>query len=114
VYDVTNLIDSHPGGSKVILKYAGSDATEAFEPYHPSDTLKKYMKPAQNLGHVSGPAISTDIISVQGKSGTEESDVAPKQKKKKMNLSSVINITDFQKAASLSLPPKSYACKSSC
>jgi L-lactate dehydrogenase (cytochrome) len=29
----------------VILKYAGQDATEAFEPIHPGDTLEKYLLP---------------------------------------------------------------------
>lgn len=27
VYDVTSLLDSHPGGTGPILKYAGKDAT---------------------------------------------------------------------------------------
>ncbi|KAF8190128.1 FMN-dependent dehydrogenase-domain-containing protein [Pholiota molesta] len=32
VYDVTEFLDEHPGGSKIILKYAGTDAT----PMNPS------------------------------------------------------------------------------
>jgi L-lactate dehydrogenase (cytochrome) len=35
VYDVTNFINDHPGGSKPLLKYAGTDATEAFGNVHP-------------------------------------------------------------------------------
>lgn len=30
VYDVTSFLPSHPGGSKVILELAGSDATEEY------------------------------------------------------------------------------------
>jgi len=30
-----------PGGSKIILKYAGKDATEEFDSIHPPDTLDK-------------------------------------------------------------------------
>ena len=45
VYDLTDFIDAHPGGANIILKYAGRDATEAFEPVHPSDTLEKHLKP---------------------------------------------------------------------
>lgn len=30
VYDITNFIDSHPGGSYIMLEYAGRDATIAF------------------------------------------------------------------------------------
>lgn len=43
VYDLTSMLDSHPGGRKVILKYGGKDATEAFEPIHPGDTLEKSL-----------------------------------------------------------------------
>lgn len=43
VYDLTAFLDAHPGGSAVILKHAGKDATEAFEPIHASDTIAKYL-----------------------------------------------------------------------
>ncbi|KAG6876629.1 hypothetical protein C0992_012205 [Termitomyces sp. T32_za158] len=39
VYDVTEFLAEHPGGSKIILKYAGKDATEAYEPIHPPDAI---------------------------------------------------------------------------
>lgn len=31
VYNVTNFLDQHPGGSDVILPYCGKDATQAFD-----------------------------------------------------------------------------------
>ncbi len=31
VYNVTNFLDQHPGGTDVILPYCGKDATQAFE-----------------------------------------------------------------------------------
>lgn len=42
VYDLTNFLDQHPGGSKPILKAAGSDATKVFERIHPAGTLEVY------------------------------------------------------------------------
>ena len=30
-YDVTEFMPEHPGGPKIILKYAGKDATEEYE-----------------------------------------------------------------------------------
>ena len=52
VYDVTSFLDEHPGGSAIILKYAGKDATKAFDPIHPSDTLTKYLPQEFHLGPV--------------------------------------------------------------
>lgn len=52
VYDVTTFLEEHPGGSAIILKYAGRDATKAFDPIHPSDTLTKYLPQEFHLGEV--------------------------------------------------------------
>ena len=38
-YDVTEFLPEHPGGQKIILKYAGKDATEEYEPIHPPDAI---------------------------------------------------------------------------
>ncbi|ODV69899.1 hypothetical protein HYPBUDRAFT_151457 [Hyphopichia burtonii NRRL Y-1933] len=51
-YDVSDFIDEHPGGSAIILKYAGKDATKVFDPVHPGDTLQKYLAPKYHLGEV--------------------------------------------------------------
>jgi L-lactate dehydrogenase (cytochrome) len=51
-YDVTEFLPEHPGGPKIILKYAGKDATEEFDPIHPPDTLDKYLDKAKHLGEV--------------------------------------------------------------
>jgi L-lactate dehydrogenase (cytochrome) len=51
-YDVTEFMPEHPGGPKIILKYAGKDGTEAYEPIHPPDTLDKYLDKSKHLGEV--------------------------------------------------------------
>lgn len=51
-YDVTDFLNEHPGGAGIILKYAGKDATKAFDPIHPSDTLTKYLPEKNHLGPV--------------------------------------------------------------
>ncbi|XYA02776.1 hypothetical protein QA089_005363 [Meyerozyma guilliermondii] len=53
-YDVSDFLDEHPGGSGIILKYAGKDATKAFDPIHPGDTLTKYLAPKYHKGEVTG------------------------------------------------------------
>lgn len=44
VYDLTSFVELHPGGSKIILRYAGKDASRAFKGIHSDDTLPKYIK----------------------------------------------------------------------
>lgn len=31
MYDVSKYLDDHPGGSEIIVEYAGKDATDMFE-----------------------------------------------------------------------------------
>ncbi|CAO1614841.1 unnamed protein product [Sympodiomycopsis kandeliae] len=40
VYDVTEFLDDHPGGKKILLKNCGKDASEAFWNYHSEKVLK--------------------------------------------------------------------------
>jgi len=42
VYDVTKFLAKHPGGSKVVLKLAGKDATKDFKLLHNPEVLAKH------------------------------------------------------------------------
>mmetsp|Transcript_9173 Transcript_9173/g.12355 ORF Transcript_9173/g.12355 Transcript_9173/m.12355 type:complete len:505 (+) Transcript_9173:37-1551(+) len=42
VFDVSSFIQSHPGGRRVLLQFAGKDATTQFQEFHPSSVLKDY------------------------------------------------------------------------
>ncbi|KAK4982804.1 hypothetical protein LTR50_007573 [Elasticomyces elasticus] len=42
VYDLTDFIDAHPGGSVVLTQVAGTDATTAFYNLHRHEVLDKY------------------------------------------------------------------------
>ncbi|KAJ3385849.1 hypothetical protein HDU92_002834 [Lobulomyces angularis] len=45
VYNVSNFIDAHPGGKRIILPLLGKDATQEFHQYHTGKTvLAKYTK----------------------------------------------------------------------
>ncbi|KAI0936188.1 hypothetical protein AcV5_004386 [Taiwanofungus camphoratus] len=57
VYDVTEFLPAHPGGSKIILKCAGRDATEEYEPLHPQDAVDRYLPREKHLGELSSAAI---------------------------------------------------------
>eukprot|EP01090_Pellita_catalonica_P021948 TRINITY_DN8358_c0_g1_i1.p1 TRINITY_DN8358_c0_g1~~TRINITY_DN8358_c0_g1_i1.p1 ORF type:complete len:452 (-),score=53.22 TRINITY_DN8358_c0_g1_i1:60-1376(-) len=52
VYDVTQWAPKHPGG-RVILRYAGQDATDAFDAFHPLECpAMKYVKALPVVGSV--------------------------------------------------------------
>ncbi|KAM0719675.1 hypothetical protein Q7P37_003806 [Cladosporium fusiforme] len=52
VYDLTDFIDAHPGGSVVLAQVAGQDSTEAFYNLHRHEVLQKYSSLC--LGEVEG------------------------------------------------------------
>jgi predicted heme/steroid binding protein len=69
VYNVTSFLADHPGGKKVILKHAGTDATKQFDAFHNLATLDKYG-PALYIGDVGKPPSA-----VSGGSSTSAADV---------------------------------------
>jgi L-lactate dehydrogenase (cytochrome) len=93
-YDVTEFLPEHPGGMKVILKYAGKDATAEFEPVHPPDTLEKYLDKSKHLGTV-------DMTTV-AKETTEES---PEERERQQRIEQMplleqcYNLMDFEVVA---------------
>ncbi|KDN35580.1 putative cytochrome b5 [Tilletiaria anomala UBC 951] len=51
VYDVTDFLDDHPGGKKILLRNCGKDATDAFWSYHSEKVMEKQGKPLK-IGQV--------------------------------------------------------------
>lgn len=44
VYDVTPFLNEHPGGKKIVLKYAGKDATKEFNGLHKPEVLVQHAR----------------------------------------------------------------------
>ncbi|KAK3684903.1 cytochrome b5 [Podospora appendiculata] len=42
VYDVSNFLEEHPGGAKILKRVAGKDASKQFWKYHNAKVLEKY------------------------------------------------------------------------
>ncbi|KAH7160232.1 FMN-dependent dehydrogenase-domain-containing protein [Dactylonectria estremocensis] len=94
-YDVTEFLPEHPGGQKIILRYAGKDATEEYEPIHPPDTLDKYLDASKHLGPV-------DMGTVEQEEKEVDPDEVDRQDRiaQKPLLSQCYNLLDFEAVAS--------------
>ncbi|KIK67447.1 hypothetical protein GYMLUDRAFT_37569 [Collybiopsis luxurians FD-317 M1] len=107
-YDVTEFLDEHPGGSKIILKYAGVDATEAYEPIHPPNAIIDNLPIEKHLGTVD-PSTLTKTVKV----------VSEAEKKRQALLANrppldeILNLHDFEAVAKVILPDKAWAYYSS-
>ncbi|KAF3760725.1 cytochrome b5 [Cryphonectria parasitica EP155] len=55
VYDITNFLDEHPGGPKILKRMAGKDSTKQFWKYHNAKVLEKYG-PKLKVGEVKEAA----------------------------------------------------------
>ncbi|GAA6002414.1 cytochrome b5-like heme/steroid binding domain-containing protein [Rhodotorula paludigena] len=55
VYDVTEFLEDHPGGKKVLLKACGKDSSKQFWQFHSKKVLEKTAKPYL-IGSVSSNA----------------------------------------------------------
>ena len=53
VYDVTDFLPSHPGGSAVIIKYAGQDSTTAYDEVHAPGILEESLPPSAYKGLIT-------------------------------------------------------------
>lgn len=108
-YDVTDFLPEHPGGQKIILKYAGKDATKEFDPIHPPDTLEKYLPKDKHLGPVD---MSTVIKDASEDDSPEE--IERQQRIKEMPLlSQCFNLLDFEAVARRVMKKTAWAYYSS-
>ncbi|TQB73043.1 hypothetical protein MPDQ_006293 [Monascus purpureus] len=107
-YDVTDFLPEHPGGQKIILKYAGRDATEEFEPIHPPDTLDKYLDKSKHLGEVDMATVAHDEKAV------DPEETARQERIKLMpSLQSCYNLMDFESVAQQVMKKTAWAYYSS-
>lgn len=93
-YDVTEFMPEHPGGPQIILKYAGRDATEQYDPIHPPDTLDKYLDQSKHLGEV-------DMSSVEKEEKEDDPEEIERQERIKQMpiLEQCYNLMDFEAVA---------------
>ncbi|OCK92723.1 uncharacterized protein K441DRAFT_697754 [Cenococcum geophilum 1.58] len=107
-YNVTEFLPEHPGGPRIILKYAGKDATDEYEPIHPPDTLDKYLDKSKHLGEV-------DMKTVKKEVKKEDPDEEERQERiKRMPiLEQCYNLMDFEAVAKKVMKKTAWAYYSS-
>jgi hypothetical protein len=98
----------HPGGPKIILKYAGKDATEEYEPIHPPDTLDKFLDKSKHLGEV-------DMQTVEKEEKEEDPDEIERMKRVEVMpiLEQCYNLMDFEAVAKRVMKKTAWAYYSS-
>lgn len=107
-YDVTDFKEEHPGGKAVILKWAGKDATETYEPIHAPDILDKYLDQSKHMGEV-------DMSSLQQERIEDDPDETERQQRIKNmpSLDSCFNLIDFEAVARMVMKDTAWAYYSS-
>lgn len=85
----------HPGGSKIILRYAGMDATSEYEPIHKPGTLDEHLPKDKHLGPVDLSTVkSVDDQAAPVQSGQDDSEQGV------MTLAECLNLRDIEVSAS--------------
>ncbi|KAI9053398.1 hypothetical protein LZ554_002357 [Drepanopeziza brunnea f. sp. 'monogermtubi'] len=100
VWDITEFLPNHPGGSKIILKLAGGDATEEYDPIHPPGTLEENLKPEARLGKIDPqtlPKPEADTIEKE-----QEQEGPP-------DMQSIFNLDEMEQVATKQMSKKCWA-----
>ncbi|ORX93618.1 FMN-dependent dehydrogenase-domain-containing protein [Clohesyomyces aquaticus] len=131
VWDVTDLLNNHPGGPEVILKYAGLDATSAYNEVHAPGMLEETLAAEKFIGDllpsndVPPPATILEAETAQSTSPqiqTQTQTQPPVTVQlpsrvpivcEKPALHTLISAPDFQEVASHTLTAKAWAFYSS-
>lgn len=102
VWDVTDFLDEHPGGAKIILKLAGKDATEEYDPVHPPGTLEENLDPSKRIGPIDPKSLPEPVKSAE-KIGPEGDTSRP------VPIANLLNLDEIEAAATKKLSRKGWA-----
>ncbi|KAG2016109.1 acyl-CoA dehydrogenase, variant 2 [Coprinopsis cinerea AmutBmut pab1-1] len=96
------------GGSKIILKYAGKDATEEYEPIHPPDAITTNLPPEKQLGVIDEKTVQKVEVTI-----TKSEKARLERVSRRPPLSQILNLHDFEAIAKATMPEKAWAYYSS-
>lgn len=105
VYDITDFLESHPGGAGLLLKSSGQDATSAYESIHNPELIDETLSEDSYLGEIDLSTIDSENPELVPEETGPESEYPA--------LSSIINVDDFELVAQKYLSPEGWAYYSS-
>ena len=102
VWDVTSFLPEHPGGSSIILKLAGADATEEYDPIHPPGTLEENLPDSARLGPIDPETLPEPPKPAK--------DVGPEADQHvEIPIANMLNLEEIEEAATKKLSKKGWA-----
>lgn len=110
VWDITQFAPEHPGGPGIIYKYAGRDATEAYNEIHAPSIIKNGLPASAHKGVLDESTITKEWSAPLP---SEAPKAAPKSVSEKPPLESIINAHDFELVARNAATAKTWAFYSS-
>lgn len=84
------------------MKYAGRDATQAYEPIHPPDALEKHLPLSKHLGSLTADAMQTIMLGLRAKEQTKDEIRVETARKLRPPLSRILSLADMEVCVSLS------------
>jgi L-lactate dehydrogenase (cytochrome) len=112
VWDVTKFLPEHPGGSKIILQLAGTDATEEYDPIHPPGTLEGSLPAEAKLGKIDESTLPKEEKAPAQESGSVSPQVQQQVVQREWDPDTVdecLNIDDLEHLATKTINKKAWA-----
>jgi len=101
-YDLTHFLEEHPGGSGIIMKYAGRDASKAFNPIHPRDIVNT-LPGSSHLGPVTPAEAPVEVAADDSDDEEDEDD------EEIPDISQMVNVWDFELIAKKNVTKEAWA-----
>lgn len=103
---MTEFLPSHPGGSKIILQLAGTDATEEYDPIHPPGTLEDSLSESAKLGSIDASTLPQPTP--EPAKATPSNQPQQQEEEPPMTLAECLNIDDIEKVATQNLSQRAW------
>ncbi|PYH67354.1 cytochrome B2 [Aspergillus vadensis CBS 113365] len=105
IWDVTEFAPEHPGGSGAILRYAGQDASQAYNEVHTPDLISKTLTTDKLIGHLDQSSSPTKPHNNSVREAAPPPNKSP--------LSTILSAHDFESVAQDTFSKKAWTFYSS-